>query len=437
MIVDVGNEGPFAEELSGVLEEKLVRDASPEDLDDESVLVASMDRSLHSDHRDLLRAGVARDSTLVLQSTSAESMLDLGLAGVAGGTVVVKSSDSGRRQQIVVDGDLGPTPEDPSEPSSASEPQQTPTRLGLDREAPRDAPRSAEMVLDAIATESEDGKGWTRDNPALATIRLKIPETISRAADGSESRIYGSFLIQLAAIDRPLRVKTLRIRSDDTAVWAVPAADTPTRRGCFTIGGGVKYYPIDLADSSSWPSGYEFPLPTGWQRIHIAPETPNESSTYTSTTGWSVGPKVGADAEGPSLSLEASYSESNSTTSTIKDFRVRNYSTAAVSNWEYEYSLLADNMWALQKNKLFRWPKVKPLAGLAKSRLTMGNETVYEAPPDCEDHQAFHFEFGHHLAKYSQTGSSYFNSGLTRDGWDPIGVQVPLVIPMGLVRHGS
>jgi len=72
--------------------------------------------------------------------------------------------------------------------------------------------------------------------------------------------------------------------------------DNNLARGFFNKNTFVYVFPGDCSLNNSQ-------LPPGWSRPYIEPHTPNSATTYTSTTGWSVGVEGGGDKDGPKANV--------------------------------------------------------------------------------------------------------------------------------------
>jgi len=144
--------------------------------------------------------------------------------------------------------------------------------------------------------------------------------------------------------------------------------DNNWARGFFNNYAFVYVFPGDGSPDNSQ-------LPPGWSRPYIEPQTPNSATTYTSTTGWSVGVEGGGDKDGPKANVTATYNQSNQVQHTINDFSVRNISDGSMTGWNFYYTAVDGDKW---ENHLHFWNHVEYIADLAKSTLTLNAEGVYQ-----------------------------------------------------------
>ena len=99
-----------------------------------------------------------------------------------------------------------------------------------------------------------------------------------------------------------------------------------------------------------------------------APSTPNNNTTYTSSTGWTIG----VSGQNPELS----YSESNQESTTLSDFSVVNNTSGQVGSWKF---YMTTNWTDMYKHPSFEKCQVKSIPGLAKSNLAPDFELLYRA----------------------------------------------------------
>ena len=176
--------------------------------------------------------------------------------------------------------------------------------------------------------------------------------------------------------------------------------DDTSARGYFNRSSNIYLYPGNSNDPQ------RSVLAAGWSRPNVEPHTPNSSTTYTSTTGWSFGVTGGVDPDGPKADVTASYSQSNQKTTTIYDFSVRNISDGSMSGWNFYYTAVDGSDW----KKHFTWNnQPKPIANLAKSTLYINAEAVYEGPPDTNEKMMFSIkpEFQYAVLRGNWTGRKW------------------------------
>jgi hypothetical protein len=462
LIINLTQDKQFAKELRKALKSESTMGVRGQKVGEDSVIVADLGTELTDEHKDVIHVGMDNESTLVLKNCNSEKMAEFALFGVNAGIVVLKSMDSGRRQDMVVLGAVnGPRMDAWADQTVAAEPNSLSERIDSDlakgvalrfRE-----PEEVEKFEDDGITSSDEAKpsdthmiarlveglnfrsriametrGLNPINASQASGRVIFAEKSWRPNKRSRASIFGSFTVELAAVLEPVKSKYIKITSVGTAVNADPKWDDGRNRGDFTLLAEIRCYP---GTKMTWDKN-SIRLPDGWRRIAIAPETPNLTSTYTKTTGGSIGGKGGAEvAIDPKITaeLEASYSESNSTTDQITDFRVKNFSNAAVCHWQYEYSKVIDDWTSMFIDEPFRCGRVHGLAGLSKSTMFLRNEAIYEAPEDAQGCQRFIFELGQRTARLLENGNwAVMKMNIEYDAevmWNFLDVN------LGMVRH--
>lgn len=97
-----------------------------------------------------------------------------------------------------------------------------------------------------------------------------------------------------------------------------------------------------------------------------APSTANASTTYTSTTGWTIGSESGWPAIG--------YSSSDAVSTTLTDFSMVNNTANSTASWTFEMTTDWDDLFY---HPAFEKCKVKSLPNLAKSNLNPEYEALY------------------------------------------------------------
>ncbi len=97
-----------------------------------------------------------------------------------------------------------------------------------------------------------------------------------------------------------------------------------------------------------------------------APSTANASTTYTSSTGWTIGTESGYPMLG--------YSSSNETSTTLTDFSMVNNTSGSTASWTFSMSSSWSSMFY---QNAFEKCKVKSLPNLAKSNLNPEYEALY------------------------------------------------------------
>lgn len=98
------------------------------------------------------------------------------------------------------------------------------------------------------------------------------------------------------------------------------------------------------------------------------PSTANASTTYTSSTGWTIGTESGWPA--------LSYSTSDQTSTTLSDFSMVNNTSGSTASWTFAMTSSWSSMFY---HPAFEKCKVKSLPNLAKSNLNPQYEVFYRA----------------------------------------------------------
>lgn len=459
MIIQIGAETNKAKALAKALGEEIVsvnaqsRASAPlKQLSPKDILVADLNNDLQDSDKELLRSAVADGATLVLENTNPESMAEYAVIGIKATTAVIKSADGGRNQQIIIDSPGQQSQDDGHEEELAVEQRKSGEAvpvairnaalargISLEEEALIEPPASVTEPIERskgvspTLELSEEEKTrllalWLKDDSFQQSLERSdrsvqwTPRQNQSEAHGvvnffrvqwspqpevSSQKVeyFGSLEVDVYAVVAPRTSKLVKIKSVVTGV-SVPYglwSDDAWNKGYFTVEGRFLLYPG--REYLEPDQTHQIALPRDWRRLELQPKTPNSLTTYTATTGWSIGATVGATAkpEGPeaSVSLSASYSSSNTTERQIPDFRVRNSASSAVCNWIYEYSRYKDDWRNLFNNTSnpFRWNTIQDLPHLAKSMLEMENEVIYEAPANTTDNQSFVFSIHHTVGR--------------------------------------
>lgn len=99
-----------------------------------------------------------------------------------------------------------------------------------------------------------------------------------------------------------------------------------------------------------------------------APSTANNNSTYTSSTGWTIGSSGGYPTIG--------YSSGDETSTTLSDFSMVNNTSGSTASWTFAMTTSWSNMFY---HPTFEKCKVKSLPNLAKSNLNPEYEVYYRS----------------------------------------------------------
>jgi len=461
MIINIARENQFAEELAQELETDISLKAAAGEAREDSVIVADLSGELSEQHKNVIQSGMDNCSTFVLRNCRSKEMAKFSFLSVDASTVVMKSGPYGRTQDIIVLSDTdGPTMEPPVSAHATRKPMKSSAHmdalLAKGARLPSAKPEVEEECEDVAITTSDEAERSEVDviarmveglnyrsrmlratpsdlnpiNASQASGCVIFPQKTWQPCGKGTASFWGSFNIELAAVLEPVRSKYVKVTSVGTAVNAKPAWDSARNRGYFTSSARVLCFP-------GWEGAPEkASLPNGWRRIAIAPETANSESTYTRTTGWSIGAKAGGKvAEDPEVSAElsASYSSSESYTETIKDFQVKNYSSAAVCEWHYEYTKMARDCYSLFSQKAFRCAKIERLAELSTSTMFLKNEAIYEAPADAQGTQRFMFFVEQTTSRLWDTGN--WNQGVYHAESTWSGMWRSIDVNLDMVRH--
>ena len=152
-------------------------------------------------------------------------------------------------------------------------------------------------------------------------------------------KAFCTFDVTLYATKNP-RQKWIQFRlTDAIGMNSKMGSDDGWAKGFFNRSSNIYLYPGNSMDPN------HSALPAGWSHPNVEPHTPNSSTTYTSTTGWSFGVSGGGSKDGPNANVTASYSQSNQESTTIKDFSVRNNSDGSMSGWNFYYTAVDGTKW--------------------------------------------------------------------------------------------
>ena len=372
-------------------------------------------------HQDVLVQTIKeRDMTIIMMDCDEG---DFHLFGVAvspsGKYVAVKNNSIGRRQDVLVVDDRKPsieygsitiekpveltkTAEQPpvEEPTSTVDSSAQPPPSATPADAQTAQMESLAQFLEEESEPSTEVSASVKASDATHYWEHKTHITFQNFSDYDPThgtapgwlnndlrkghiKAFCTFDVMLYATKTP-RQKWIQVRlTDAIGMNSKMGANSGWAKGYFNRFSNVYLYPGNSNDPE------HSSLPAGWSRPNVEPHTPNSSTTYTSTTGWSFGVSGGVDPQGPNANVTASYSQSNQESTTIKDFSVRNVSDAAMSGWNFYYTAVDGGKW----EDHFTWNNApKPIANLAKSTLHMNAEAVYEGPPDTNEKLSFSFK---------------------------------------------
>ncbi|WP_437903635.1 hypothetical protein WME95_34585 [Sorangium sp. So ce327] len=162
------------------------------------------------------------------------------------------------------------------------------------------------------------------------------------------------------------------------------ASNAPEGKYVVFAGNGTQYNPGGLKWNSGNNRGYFQetlqhsirPLSGGLSPYAHRPHSANESSTFTTSNGFSVGAGVGAEGPSTSFSLDASQQASRS----LNDFDVIDFSSGSIFGWQYKLASVSGHpykKWEDLHNDT--WGGLYGLPNLAKSTLTDEYEGIYVA----------------------------------------------------------
>ncbi|HAJ64756.1 MAG TPA: hypothetical protein DCP31_40555 [Cyanobacteria bacterium UBA8543] len=184
MIIQIGAETNKAKALAKALGEEIVsvnaesRASAPlTQLSPKDILVADLSNDLQDSDKELLRSAVADGATLVLENTDPESMAEYAVIGIETNTVVIKSVNGGRNQQIIVDR--------PSKQSlSDTRREEITVEQGKSGEAVPEAIRNAALARGISPEESarKEPPEIERAKGASPAVELSDEEKIQRLA---------------------------------------------------------------------------------------------------------------------------------------------------------------------------------------------------------------------------------------------------------------
>ena len=126
------------------------------------------------------------------------------------------------------------------------------------------------------------------------------------------------------------------------------------------------------------------------------PESANEGTTYTSTTGWSIGLS--------GSSPEISFNSSEQNTTTVPDFEMINHVSGDIASWTMKMKTSWTNMF---NHPFMQMCKVKSLPNLAKSNLRPDFEVIYRADDSYNGTVTFDFDIVAEMRKIWRGGTIF------------------------------
>ncbi len=296
----------------------------------------------------LAKAAMDRKMNIVLEGATGEQMAEAIGFGLDATAVAVTQAPTGNIRLTVL----------PDEASNFVDPQ-------LDLSA---APSDEEIDLaELIPPTAEDFLDELGD-----ALHIENPGFRSGSIEG-----YRYYLVNMVTSQSSMDGS--QIVTSDVDFEAELALDVTTNRKVLQVkpvGPGVNVG--SLSSDSKYNRGHFlanlrlefFPFSNGGniELYAHAPETPSSTTTYTSSTGWSVGYK-GTD---PSVT----YSQADQESTTLSDFSVVNSTVGKHVKWDFGLTQAWNDMY---EYPVFQRCRVKGIPSVAKSTLAPKSEAVYRA----------------------------------------------------------
>lgn len=255
-------------------------------------------------HDKLLKTIKEKDTTIVMKDCAPGDLLGYATVSPRGKYVAVKNRLNGRRQHIFV----GDTQDDldrflKTELKDDSKPE----------ESKKDEKKKDEIThtLDQFITlqlinysHTDKAETWLADSTVKVFVTLDI-------------FIYTALIPETKANFKWIKF-TL---NDASGITTTMGNDRNAARGYFNKSVDIKIHPASKV------------LPVGWSRPHLAPQSSNSESEYTTKTGW--GAEVSTKGE-----VVVKYDSSQEEKRTIRDFSVRNSSDGVTTSWYFYYTAL-------------------------------------------------------------------------------------------------
>lgn len=369
MLLLLGKNGsPLASGFSNVFPDEqlktsmMLNEANFKDLlptmDDSAVILIEKGQTAGRHHKELLEAIRERDMVVVVKDCQGGSDLD-GYAAVTprGKYVVVKNSLGGRRQRILV--------------------------MSKGKDFHSSLMQFKNLKDDDSPHESKPLNYWEHFTTLHFDGNVDASPTHSSAPDWLNDRLRTGSVKWFCTIDiwlyatKTPRKKWIRFKlTDAVGMSASMGSDDKWARGFFNKSAHLYLYPGRGEDPDTSM------LPEGWSRPSLQPKTPNSSTKYKSTTGWTFGVSGGGSSSGPSANVTATHKDDQEEETVINDFSVRNISDESMTGWDFYYTAVDGEHW----KDHFNWKEdVLPIADLAKSTLNLNAECLYRGPPDTNE----------------------------------------------------
>ena len=338
-------------------------------------LVIEKGFTVGSHQKKLLKTIEERDMTVIVKDCKAGDLRDYAAVSPLGKYVVVRNSSNGRRQHLLVFNDERNFESAMAEVAAEESARYTKRSSTGDKEATQEADSEHNWEHHTTLTLESYYTQGPRDD--------KFPDWLNRRLQKGHLKAFCTIHISLYATQSPPQ-KWIKFKlTDAVGMSAKMGTDDNWAKGWFNHSARIYLFP------GSGENRDNSRLPSGWFRPNIEPHTPNLKTTYTCTTGWSFGRKVGLDIKGPSIEDEARYSQSNQEQSTINDFDVQNISDGAMTGWNFYYTAVDGERW---REHFLPNNTPKEIANSAKSTLTLNAEAVYMGPPDASEEIPWNFQ---------------------------------------------
>lgn len=224
---------------------------------------------------------------------------------------------------------------------------------------------------------------WTRDNVSLAVdeIGAAMVDRPTRLAQSTQVSLttpendYRYYNFDMAEESKTLVTGQVASLSLDFEAELLLDSATDMKYVFFRpIGPGQHPGTLDSDSSSSrgyYQESQEISLTPSNSNVSLykhAPLTSNSGSTYTSTTGWTIGTSGGYP--------EVSFNSSDQVSTTLSDFSMFNNTQNDVASWRFYMTKSWSDMF---EHPFLEKCKVKSLPALAKGNLSPDFEAIYRA----------------------------------------------------------
>lgn len=230
----------------------------------------------------------------------------------------------------------------------------------------------------------------------------RAPELAALATANVPTNGYQYFLLDFPAVQLTLvsGAQTANLDLDFEAELVLDAARG--KKALFVRPVGSGQHPGTLYANGDGKRGYYQEsirvsvVPFGGNEGNVAlydhqPASPNSSSSYTSSTGWTIG----VSGQDPQLS----YSQSEQETTTLPDFSMVNDTSGQVAKWTFKMSRSWQDMVEIKGFTC----KVRGVPSLAKSNLRPNFEALYRAESSYNGTVGFRLEVDTVFREVSRT----------------------------------